>query len=246
MVRGRRRRGSRYTWLPTLGGIKDNGSGSRYGTSYFGGDIAVDSAAFGSTDLYVTPIVPDATVFPDGSGAGGETLRDFTEGQDWLCKRVVGKLSVGAAQIASGLTPPYIIVGAGIFAGRADDQNQNIPDTNNDEIDPLGSENVRQPWMWRRTFLLTNASSTFASEFYWTHLDNGSFGVLADTQTVDTKGVSRRIRREQRLWFVLNAYGMSNFEATNDSTWLTKGHIHFLFDYRVLGAMRKSQNKSVF
>lgn len=236
--------------MPTLGGNSVSGD-NHYTTSFFGGVIGLDGQALGPQDLYVTPIVPDETQFVGDFVPDQGSLADFTSGQDWLCKRIVGKLFVGMHQhenTTSGGTPPYAIIGAGFYVGRADDANQDVPDTNNSEIDPLALKNVRQPWMWRRTWFLSNASANPTAAFpdlAWSHLDNGALASSLDGPHIDIK-VARRIRREERLWFVINGYGLSDMSANTDGDWSVPGQASFLLDYRVLGAMRKSNNRSTF
>lgn len=251
-----RRRRTKYTWMPTLGG-ESAGGDNKYGVSYFGDTVTADWAGLGPTDLYVTPLVPDITLFPDGA-SGAEvndqpTLRDFTEGQDWLLKRIVGRIFVAPEFISAtdATTPPWVMVGAGFFVMRARDDMQNIPDATNKEIDPLGSENIRQPWLWRRTWLLrvNGVTSTGGNPTY----DGPTFnylGSVAEGSTIDSK-VARRIRREERLFFALNCYGGrgpdvdAGAQGTGEG-FTTPANVAFNLDYRILGAMRRSNNRSVF
>lgn len=256
--RGRRRK-QKYTWLPTLGGLTTDGNPtpSTYGTSYFSGVVQVNTAALGPTDLYVTPIVPDASFFVDEASEQGLSLRDLTEGQDWLLKRIVGKLFINIPPIVTtvGQNPYIFTVGAGFFVGRADDTNPNIPDTNNAEIDPLGSRNIRQPWIWRRTWLLRNSGAPpptvpmggWGVADSWlaganVYLNGGS---EKDGPHIDSK-IARRIRREERLWFVLNAYGKNAVSNDIQVEYAGTSPVEFTLDYRILGQMRRSTNKSTF
>lgn len=237
--------------MPTLGGISTSG-GSSYGLSYFSGVIETDGGALGPTDLYVTPIVPDASFFTDAASEQGLSLRDLTEGQDWLLKRIVGKIVVNVPAVVRTIDQaPYIFtVGAGFFVGRADDNNPNVPDTNNAEIDPLGSQNIRQPWIWRRTWVLRNSSQpvpTLGFPETWLPGSNVSSGFTAaeDGPNIDSK-IARRIRREERLWFVVNAYGKDKLSDDTAGGYAATGICEFSLDYRVLGQMRRSTNKSTF
>lgn len=240
------RRKRRYTWMPTLGGLESAGDAS-YNTSYFNAAITADAPSKGANNLYVTPIIPDYTLWQTGNSPTGPSLRDTTEGQDWLLKRIVGKLHIGVAQFAAAplaTTPTIIKVAAAFFVARADDADPNIPDLNNDEIDPLGTKNVRQPWIWRRNWVLMNGLSGTAPQFQTiSEVNNNGFSV-ADGPHIDSK-VSRRIRREERLWFVINAYGYNNMFDTF-ATYDERGDVQFSLDYRVLGAMRRSNNRSTF
>jgi len=248
-----RRKRQKYTWMPTLGGQASNGD-THFFTSWFGGKIEANSAYLGPTDLYVSPVVPDYTLFP-GSAAGAATsdvtLKDFTEGQDWILKRIVGRLNLGLELIedaGTDTTPAFVMVGAGFYVGRADDTAQDIPDGSNFEIDPLASNNIRQPWIWRRTWLLRNGLVRPSSGFFPTApVDNGEMtGALGPI--IDSK-IARRIRREERLWFVLNAYGGNQYACdarAGGGPYPTPGVVQFNLDYRILGQTRKSTNRSTF
>lgn len=239
--------------MPTLGGVaSDEGGGQQYGTSFFAGLLHYQAPFLGPSDIYATPIVPDTTIYPDGSGVNTSTLRDFTEGQDWLLKRIVGKLFLSVKQITDTTAdnrPRQAVVGAGFFVGRADDANPNVPDGTQAEIDPLGSQNIRQPWIWRNVWQLTDgaAATLFLPETFTTP-NNYAYGVGTENGPhIDAKS-ARRIRREERLWFVINAYG---YRGTDDLTgpgaaYPFDGQLAFRLDYRILGAMRKSSNKSTF
>lgn len=250
--RGFRRKRQKYTWLPTLGGLASV-EGSTYGISYFSGVVETQVANQGPTDLYVTPIVPDATSFVDETSEQGLTLRDLTEGQDWILKRIVGKVWVSVPALVKTIdTSPYIITAAaGFFVGPADDANENVPLANNAEIDPLNSRNVRQPWIWRRSWVLRNSGQpvpTLGFPETWIPGSNNALGALGseDGPHIDSK-VARRIRRKERLWFVFNAYGKNKLSDDNDpGVYTTPAPVEFSLDYRILGAMRRSSNKSTF
>lgn len=237
--------------MPTLGGSESSGDNS-YLTSYFASAIAVDAPSKGPNDLYVTPIVPDATQFVGGSEATGPSLRDLTEGQDWLLKRIVGKLHCAPLQndyggVSTPNSPAFIKVAAAFFVARADENSPDVPDVIEvEEIDPLGTKNVRQPWIWRRNWILMNglqSAPMVEGPRPIVEVNNQGFSV-ADGPHIDSK-VARRIRREERLWFVINAYGYDDFVGTQ-SSYTNPGTLQFSLDYRILGAMRRSTNRSTF
>lgn len=247
MVKRRRKR--RFTWMPTLGGIAGLPDGTHYNTTSFGADIEAHSAALGPTDLYVTPIIPDFTQYQLAAGNDNTfpSLRDQTEGQDWALERIVGKLHVAVQQQTSaivGITPRIIKVTAGFFVARADDENQEVPDGNNVEIDPAGVINVRQPWIWRRNWTLSNTLAASAGIDYIMEVNNANTSAL-DGPHIDAKS-KRRIRREERLWFAIVAYGYETLGFAPTTDYSQPGIVGFTLDYRVLGQMRRSSNRSVF
>jgi len=236
--------------MPTLGGISTGGDGDKEYTTYFASEVTAQPPWAGAQDLYVTPIVPDYTqvVLSDLQPEDAPSLRDATEGQDWLLKRIVGKLHIAAGQLVPGAletTPKVLRVAAGFFVGRASEVSPDVPDMSNFEIDPFGLNNVRQPWIWRRNWWLFNglAPDTAQSGIIG-EVNNNLFSAL-DGPNIDSK-VARRIRKEERLWFTLNAYGSDDFTRFPGVVYTNPGLVQFSLDYRILGAMRKSSSRSTF
>lgn len=240
----KRRRKSKFTWMPILGGLFQ----SSPGPAYFGGRLPV----LGSTGKladgpYVTPIVPDETPQPTDASA---TLRDFTEGQDWFLRRIVGKLTFAWDFVPGGeggTFPVNTIIGAGFFVARAREDNPNLPDLDIDEYDVLANGNIRSPWLWRRTWILGSHVSGGAAgweTFYQFPSNNWQTGSALDGPHVDAKTL-RRIRREERLWFTWSGNNFDLFPGSWHATQLD-AQVTFGLDYRVLGQMRRSNNRSTF
>lgn len=250
-----KRRKAKYTWFPTLGqeSTITVGEGQQsYGVSYITGLVEVSggpAAQPGPSDIYVTPIVPDQTFQVDDAQEQSSTLRDFTEGQDWLLKRIVGSLTVAYAQIShttQDQSAKYATIGAAFFVARADEDDPNVPAGKPEEYDPLALRQIREPWIWRKVWKLSNAAQATIGPpvaMPATNLQLPYAGTMGPD--IDSK-VSRRIRREERLWFVINAYGSSAFDATNDAAFANSNPVYFQLDYRILGQMRKSTNRSTF
>lgn len=246
--------------MPTLGGLIQSGD-SAQGTTPIG--VYVEAAPDSVTpSTFIVPLVPDATSFPDEAQVEQETLRDFTEGQDWLCKRIVGKLQLGIknqAPVLPGTTWKMVTLGAAFFVARAKDTNSDLPDLDGIEYNVLNSENVRNPWMWRRVWTLSNGVAPVTSvpdsghltvDLVWNlgfRTTTAEQASALDSAHIDCKS-ARRIRREERLWFALSAqgwnstYGLDNQSVTNPECSGVAG----LLDYRILGAMRRSNNRSTF
>jgi len=249
-----RRRRPKYTWMPTLG--------SRFNQDTFPGstpnflslqlepnanDASPPTLARG---LVAQAIIPDFPVTVTDDTAGQYTLRDITEGQDWVLKRMVGKAHIWAQ--AGEYIPtadwPMVYVSLGFFVARAQDDNPGDPDLEQTEFDPLNVDNIRQPWIWRRTWLLGNPVWTRTASAPIGGFDfptsNLEYGSVADGPHIDSK-VSRRIMREQRLWVAASVMGIlpgqgSVSNADPDPT------INMLIDLRILGAMRKSKDRPAF
>lgn len=194
----------------------------------------------------VFALVPDATLFQGTGGfPAGTSLRDLTEGQDWLLQRVVGRFHLMCR--GSGGPPDdwdSVLVAAGLFVARANDVNQGQPDLTTDEYDPLNAQQTREPWLWRRTWMFIN-SAALGNPAYGVGTTMG-MGSVADGGVVDSK-VKRRVRREERLFMAINCMGFSpNFTTAVENAQELQPVISGVFDYRIFGAMRRSNNRSTF
>lgn len=244
----RRKRTRKYTWMPILGGLGTPAGASGENTSFFADELV--PFANGTVAQYVTPIVPDETEQPDPALAGSQSLRDLTEGQDWFLKRIVGKLQIACSQSGADAFPtawPNVIVGAAFFVARANDDNPNELDMTSDEVDPLNAFNTRQPWIWRRTWILSNLgqASGGATNVHYGPMDNSQFGSALDGPHIDAK-TARRIRKEERLWFTISAIGFDRAPGAPVTVEFEYTTVSFTLDYRILGQMRKSTNRSTF
>lgn len=236
--------------MPNLGTIYNSVEGPGYHAEHIRVEdlqTLQDNAAQQLTQHY--PIVPDFTVFPDGTTA--HTLRDDVEGQDWILKRIVGRFMLnlvdGVDIWTNGETWPQVLLTAGFFVARATDDDQEDPDLSPAELDPQANDNVRQPWIWRRTWLLQSPAAgasgisrigNFAKSTY-------DFGNSIEGGTIDTK-IARRIRREERLWLSLSTMGYQNDTTSVTGNLVLQPMIAGLIDLRILGAMRRSNNRSTF
>lgn len=249
-----RRRKAKFTWFPCLGSTITGDAGT-VGVSYTELLLSVqnDSSAapvFG-TDLVVAPLVADYTLL-QGQLAGLETsLRDQVEGQDWILKRIVGNINVGVSNNnADGEGTftqwPNVLVAAGFFVARANDANQNVPDTFGvEQLDPLGVDNVANPWIWRRSWILSSLRAVGGNLPFgelWAP-SNIYYGDIRTGPHIDSK-VSRRVIKEHRLWLAVRALGYFPGAATFPGP--TQPQVSVNADLRFLGAMRRGRNRSSF
>lgn len=231
-----RRRRTKYTWFPVLGTAFGEGDGVFAGFPFNLGSPIVE----GLGPALVFPLIPD--VQPEVADNATENLVDFV-GSDYVIKRIVGKL-YAFANAAGGGSPPTLQFGAGIFVARSDTLNRDVPAGGKTQADAdenfgvLHAANIREPWMWRRTWQLRNRSSSI-------DFDSGGLlstytaGSIQDGPHIDVK-VSRRVRNDERLWMCLQA-GTVLIDGTNDPA-----QVDGWVDLRFLGALRKAQNRSAF
>lgn len=255
-----RRRRRRYTWFPNLG----TGSAFTNG-DLTGRQITLGVNLNGSPSTVVVPLTfdfPNETV--QASVAGDTPLGDFI-GNEYIIERIVGNMFYNISSAGNANTGGAVLVTAGIFVARADDANPDIPIGSAaaaDEINnysPQFTNNIREPWMFRRTWLLgaqlgvndgTGALVTTttvgtgtvvnAANRYAYPQSNVFYGTAVGGPYVDVKS-SRRVGQDERLFWVTAAQTWP--VDTVDSGIINVGG---LFDYRILGTLVKPHNRSTF
>lgn len=208
----RRFRKRRGVWLPLLGSDWTAGEGAEH---YNDASITFESAPVGNrradgVESEVFPVVPDFTwtVHNDGTSRAA-SLHERTSGNCWKLDRIVGRCAITCwesdADIPAEDQWPYIQVGAGFFVARSEEGQDSVPDLFSDEYDVLAADNIRNPWIWRKTWILTNpaGSRIFRDDFPIATTQCSSPYQSAD---VDVKS-KRMIRPEHRLWFTYSVIG---------------------------------------
>lgn len=256
-----RRRRRRYTWLPNLGA----------GSGFTGGDLAgrqitLGVPANGSPNIITVPLTFD---FPqEGTDPGVTTatpLADFI-GNEYIIERIVGNMfySLSAAATEPLNSGAAVLVTAGLFVARAEDANPEIPVGSAfaaDELrnySPQFTDNIREPWMFRRTWILghqfavhTTGQLTVRTDLvgvvplsatlYAYPMSNVFYGTAVGGPFVDVKS-SRRVGQDERLFWVTTA---QNFPVDSVQT-ATVLNLTGFFDYRILGQLIKPHNRSTF
>lgn len=247
-----RRKRQKFTWLPVLGSSIETDAGSwRPCFNRLAIRPTLDAGEEPSTTnaaMEIIAVTPDFT--PEVGTAGEEdlTLRDFTEGQEYILKRIVGKVFVGCSSTTptSGMSDwPSVIVKCGFAVARAADFDQTITSLPDEDIDVLAANNVQDPWIWQRTWQLGAANVDFDSQAQnavWPTNNALYAGGLQTGPHIDSK-VARRITREHRLWFVASCVGFDHggLLVTQQGT-----QVDIVLDVRYLGAMRRAKNVSSF
>jgi len=255
-----RRRRRRVTWLPTNGTLLEIVQGTpdaavnpfqltfshNFNTSYVKTDIVplnpFDIPVEG--DNFPTSAVPD------------QTLNDVI-GNEYIVERIVGNCYAACISNDSGNTAQSLkawMATVGIFVARADDINPLVPvGTIGTNYSPGVLPNTREPWMFRRTWLLNakvptiltnpvafsdlNLAEAYNKLPVWTQEYQGLMaGPFFDIRS------KRRIRTDERLWLVAQATGFPMLEDALTGI----AQFQFIFDMRMLGALRKARNRSNF
>lgn len=252
MYRKRRNRG---TWLPTLGTTRSEDDTYLWG---FGTTLTVPSGA-NSTDIntVIIPITADNPTY-QGDNVGQSTTMAEAIGNEYFLDRIVGKCFLqyspaldGTGQVVGG----PIICAAGFFVARADDSNPLLPVGANtqaevrDNYSPLDVDTCREPWIWRRAWVLGTAGSARTAggialnpggwDVAAFPSSNALCGSVLDGPHVDAK-TKRRVGQDDRLFMALSC-SFSPFWTDENQTPTTAGVVNMWFDYRLHGALRRAR-----
>lgn len=248
-MRGKRK----FTWFPTLG--TTSAVGSPLSGASFTIEVAPPSGegpnGQGSVTTLIFPIVPDRPREPSAGQAdslGGELALEL--GTEWFCERIVGSLFIGFRVPDTGeIVPNSVLVAAGFFVARAADDDagggssQPIGSASaaerNNNYSPLHPDTVREPWMWRKSWILGGAPRV-ADGFSTFPNANAFYGSLGDGPKVDVKSV-RRIGQDDRLFFTVSTVCLKG-----PSEGLTPATLDGMLDVRVLGGLRKAKGTGKF
>lgn len=234
----RRRRRSNGAWLPIAPTYWGD---SELGTTTYQSTLTFNSNQDqGDSTIVATPLVLDQTQEIDTTDPG-VSMRDLVEGQEYLLQRVVGQVWMAAEQLTPGdPTSPHSIGWLGCIALAVlpvDDIDPQTPGIPAQDWNPFLAQNVMQPWLWRRTWRLSNNLSGI---YYQYPPTSSHYGGNANGGFLDTKGTKRRIRKEQRLFLI--AGGMVLDITTGEDI----SQMQFGLDLRVFGGMRRAKNTSTF
>lgn len=263
----RRRRRSRGTWFPTQYTVPNEGTPN---AAVVGFDTSLAVNGDGSLQTNVLPLTFD--VPNEGEHVNADTLVSII-GNEYLLKRIVGQITcvrnTEAKLSAAGYfssSRPATLVAAGFFVARCDDANKDIPigSTDRDAYSPLDVDTVREPWIWRRTWILGIAQSGnlsnsllaattsaplaqtggVAGEAYASFFPCSNIYYYNSLQSgyFDTKS-KRRVGQDDRLWL---AVATCNWPIGTDDVDDQDTQVDFHVDYRIFGALRRARNRSAF
>lgn len=260
----RRKRKTKYTWLPIQNGATFGGEAD-YDRSEqkFVLDVPPDG------DL-VTGIIPVVADLPQGtlSTVESEGIGEII-GNEYILKRIVGKCFVyldntnvsGGVLGVDTLEDTATIVTCGFFVARADGNDLSQPiaagPEGNQLYGPEVAHNTRQPWIWRRSWILgVDGFGPGLTEDLGVTIpagavirgrgsfptNNTKYGSVMDGPHVDAK-TGRRVRQTERLFFAASA-SYYNPAGIAPTTWNT--NVQVMLDCRYLGALRRARNRSNF
>lgn len=222
------RRKPRVVWLPTDPSFAVDGNmqgGSNIGTFFI--DVAGPSA-IGLSIIGDIPLVIDNQLTPV---PGTTSLADI-ESSGYRLRRIVGKVFVAVQQVVQD-DAGAVVATVGFIVRRVNpDGNPSLAAARRN---PTFQENIPDPWIWRRSWLLANGSSsnaetTFVDSANFSNMEGGPSAL--DGPHVDAK-TARIIGPEERLFMTAS---ITTMNASDAATMRTR----WAYDFRVLASMRTS------
>jgi len=277
-----RRRRSRGTWFPVIGTQPSEE------LSYAPIRLTFQVASADGFEQRVTGVVPVTFDRPQEGDELSTTADSLAEilGNEYTLKRIVGKCFVTRSTNAdrNGTVSPYtyeqafpaLLVGCGFFVARAQDEQdpggQDLPigTTGNSAVNeekiwenysPLALSTIREPWIWRRSWILGNGAAinavnqsvvqtvsndnpVIAGEIWDFPANNTQYGSIMDGPHLDSR-VKRRVGQDDRLWFAVGIVPLQTI-VTPVTGAIINTYVHVVLDYRLFGSLRKAKNRSAF
>lgn len=235
MARWTKRRKARVLWLPVHGNTAGGEGSDAIGVA---GNIVL-SAGIIRWDAF--PVTFDYSESVEQEPNAGKNLHDLTTGNAWKLRRIVGKAFVWNTFTfpSAEQAPPLIDCAVGFMVCRTDDAGE-IPTTDFDQVNPLAQPSAEDPWVWRRRWILGAPTGLWGQAAPGLQVNQASgfpassagYGSVADGPHIDSK-IQRLIQREQRLFCVVAARGLSPLPTNDPGT--PDPVLNYLIDYRLLG-----------
>lgn len=258
-----RRRRRRVAWLPPHAGEALEGA---EGILTTGRTFQLFVLNTGLTNLAIDPVAEDTPADEENVAVAAPGKMNLILGQEYVLKRIVGNIHVQfvpqrqASDDPSSPFAAYVV--AGFFVARAEHDQTDLPigavGTNaRDNYSPFLANNMREPWIWRRSWILGNQAQKEANiaaaranlainpsavtGAAWNFPgSNAEYGDIRQGCHIDAK-TGRRIGNDDRLFFAISVVQYP-IGSTSNLTGLVEG----VYDVRLLGALRRARNRSAF
>lgn len=242
----RRKRKSRGTWLPVIGSDRENDEDVVYKISPRRQVVTADWR--GNVVTEVIDLTYDVPVGEDGD-ITTHTMADVV-GSEYFLKRIVGKVFVDIERDADNQLVRQVLVGCGFFVARAaSDGNGPIDFETGSEQErfnnysPLAASTMREPWIWRRTWMLQDVGAPALGVPRVYPQSNTYYGSVLDGPHIDAK-TKRRIGNDDRLYFITSVTQWPN--VVPDDGPYADYTVEVLLDYRLFGSLRKAKTRGAF
>lgn len=260
----RRKRRSPGTWFPMLA------SSRIVGEDVFAYNLirpTLDVNVDGTPVLGVVPITFDEPQEPPNANPDTEGLGEFI-GNEYIFKRALGSLFVSRSRSVNIEDPDEedttgIYVTAGFFVARAGAGTTGDPDTAPigffgsstptafQNYSPQAQAAIREPWMWRRSWILgwgqnvdqSASQVSIEKSLYASYPRNNVLYPSGLTgPAVDIKS-RRHVRQDERLFF---GFGALALQLDENGTTTLNSTVRFDLDIRVFGALVKAKSRGSF
>lgn len=237
-----RRKKPRVVWLPTTNTNSVDTNASSTWSVVSAGITGAANASGAPATVIEVPVVMDGTASDPLSATS--SLADI-ESSGYRLRRIVGKIYCFIAQTALASEDLWG-VSAGFIIRRSDPATggSQASSTGQDQLDPANIDNSMDPWIWRRSWLLSNYFTGSGSITVnqnrledLIHSNGGNNygraypGGNAEGPHVDQK-TARIVGPEERLFL--------NISATPIITSSTDTSLVVIYDLRCLASMRQN------
>lgn len=245
-------------WLPVQGDLLSLAPESSDYVNGFGGNLFVNDNGALATDF--NPVTFDySDAASSETGVDFRSLQDLTAGNNYRLRRLVGKIFISATVDTSNGRLPNVLVGAGFMVNRTDPSGNAvvgnlIGPAFEGPFGPLSQDSAEDPWIWRRTWLLSCISPGVAGQpgadiaaqqnAIQAYLGAGhgqfpqtnvGYGSVADGPHIDQK-TARVISTQERLFFWIQAVCLDpQPDLGNDVL------VNWRLDLRILASLRSGQ-----
>lgn len=234
-----RRRRPAVSWLPILGTTYGAAPSEVLNPSRFTLTLPID----GHSDTYLQAITYDFPPEQALASATFQSLSDF-EGSAYRLRRIVGNLKLmfrqGGPLEQQDILMRSCYAAAGFMVLKVDEETGN-PLAVNSQYGPLNEDNIRDPWIWRRTWLFGNNTNPSPGTAYTSTLMNAPscndyIGGNSQGSQIDQK-TGRVIMPDERLFFMCQAF------CPDDDTPTEAGQLYGFLDVRLVASMRRATNR---
>lgn len=243
----KRRKRAKYIWLPSQWSFEDTGADTPTNAI----PNALPVAVSGAPNITFSPVLLDSTLedtdVSNFTSPTNVTITDIVQANEYFLKRIVGNLWLA-------LTPsdqsdmPAALIEAGLFVSRADDTNPETPmgaaASPFAGFDPAHPDTTREPWIWKKSWILSNQSTSSNSGYAWGGVTNFGIydpGLRGGGNTIDQK-TARRVKSDERLWFAIS----TRCWPPQSNPYSTQLQLEYTREFRCLGQLRRATSRGVF
>jgi len=251
MARFRRRR-PRVLWLPVHGRDLSTAVEGNFSGNGIGGILSLpQDGTFDQDAQAVTFDYSNAASFEEGTDF--RSLHELTSGNNYRLRRIVGKFhAAGLAENNAEVELPLIQLAAGFIINKTDDNGNIVTAIGSDvPAGPLHQDSAEDPWIWRRTWMLSPvtpyasfgsgaivadnlaAQTAYGFQGIFPNTTAG-YGSVQDGPHIDQK-TARVIGPQERLIFWVQA------RVINAGTEVNRGSVPWNLDVRILASLRSNQ-----